>query len=126
MKNVLQSGLHFQTCKMLWHCATRTVYSALYVTQSDKKGLIAGKYICLLNIMYLNCSVSYWNSVNFNKISRNVCISGEGFDVYAKSYKISNFEIMVKFWRAISPFLSERVTYIHVSNPCATYILSVV
>jgi len=50
-----------------------------YVTRSDKKGLIARKYMCSLNIMYLNCSVSYCNSVNFNKTSMNFCISGEGF-----------------------------------------------
>jgi len=32
----------------------------------------------------------------------NFCISGEGFyDAYRKDYKISNFEIMVKFWQAL-------------------------
>jgi len=33
------------------------------------------------------------------------------YDVYANDYKISNFEIMVKFWWAIRPFLSDLVTY---------------
>jgi len=33
----------------------------------------------------------------------------DSYDVYAKSYKISNFEILVKFWHAISP---DRITYV--------------
>jgi len=40
-----------------------------YVTQSDEKGLIAGKYTCSLNNMYLKFSIRYYNSVTFIKLS---------------------------------------------------------
>jgi len=52
---------------------------ALYVTQSDKKGLIAGKYICSLNNMFLKFSIRYYNSVTFIKLSINFYISGKKF-----------------------------------------------
>jgi len=35
-----------------------------------------------------------------------------GCRVYTKIYKVSNFEIMVKNWWAISPFLSDQVTIV--------------
>ena len=38
-------------------------------TQSDKKGLIAGKYMCLRNNMYLKFSIRYYNSVTFIKLN---------------------------------------------------------
>ena len=50
-----------------------------YVTQSDKKGLIAGKYMCSLNNMYLMFSIRYYNSVTFIKLSINFYISGKDF-----------------------------------------------
>ena len=50
-----------------------------YVTQSDKKGLIAGKYMCSLNNMYLKFSIRYYNSVTFIKLSINFYISGKDF-----------------------------------------------
>jgi len=40
-----------------------------YVTWSDKKGLIAPKYMCLLNSVYLHYCVSDNTSVSFSKIS---------------------------------------------------------
>jgi len=70
-----------------------------YVTQSDKKGLIAGKYMSSLNNMYLKFSIRYYNSVTFIKLSINFYISGKvlnSYHVCTKSYKISNLEIMVK------------------------------
>ena len=47
------------------------------VTLSDKIGLIAGKYMFLLNNVYLYLCVSYNNSVSFSKISINLYISDE-------------------------------------------------
>jgi len=47
------------------------------VTQSDKIGLIAGKYVILLNDVYLYFCVSYNNSVSFSKISMDFYISDE-------------------------------------------------
>ena len=41
----------------------------LYVTECDKMGLIAQKYMCLLNNVYLHFCVSYNNSVRFSEIS---------------------------------------------------------
>jgi len=75
------------------------LHNLIYVTQSDKKGLIAGKYICSLNNMYLKFSIRYYNSVTFSKLSINFYISGKSLNSYhvcTKSYKISNFEIIVK------------------------------
>ena len=51
----------------------------IYVTQSDKKGLIAGKYMCSLNNIYLKLSIRYYNSVTFIKLSINFYISGNDF-----------------------------------------------
>ena len=53
--------------------------NSIYVTQSDKKGLIAGKYMCSLNDMYLKFSIRYYNSVTFIKLSINFYISGKDF-----------------------------------------------
>jgi len=83
------------------------------VTRSNKSGLIAGKYMFLLTNVYLYFCVSYNNSVSFSKISINFYISDENLrscQLHTLSYKISNFEIMVKIWRAISPILSDQVT----------------
>jgi len=93
----------------------------IIVTQSDKKGLIAGKYMCSLNNMYLHFFVSYNNSVKCSKISINFYISDEifkwlSYHVYTKSYRVSSFEIMVKNWWAISPFLSDWVTIVNKGN----------
>ena len=49
----------------------------LYVTRCDKIGLIARKYMFLLNNVYLHFCVSYNNSVRFSKISINLYISDE-------------------------------------------------
>jgi len=51
----------------------------VYVTQSDKKELIARKYMCSLNNMYLKFSIKYYNSVTFIKLSINFYISGKSF-----------------------------------------------
>ena len=56
-----------------------SVHSGIYVTRSDKKGLIAGKYLCLLNNPFLYSRVTYNNSVCFTKISVNVYVSYEKF-----------------------------------------------
>ena len=48
-----------------------------YVTQSDKIGLIARKYIFLLNNVYLYFSASYNNSESFCKMSINFYTSDE-------------------------------------------------
>jgi len=87
----------------------------IIVTRSDKKGSIARNYRCLINSLYFHFYVSYKNSVNISKISMNFYISVQIFSyhhVHRKSYKILNFENMVKIWPAISPFLSDRVTII--------------
>jgi len=57
----------------------RVNVNAQYVTQSDKKGLIAGKYMYSLNNMYLKFSIRYYNSVTFIKLSINFYISGKSF-----------------------------------------------
>jgi len=51
----------------------------LLVTQSDKKGLIAGKYMCSLNNMCLKFSIRYYDSVTFIKLSINFYISDKSF-----------------------------------------------
>jgi len=51
----------------------------IYVTQSDKKGLIVGKCICSLNNMYRKFSIRYCNSVTFIKLSINFYVSGKSF-----------------------------------------------
>jgi len=50
-----------------------------FVTQSDKEGLLAGKYMYSLNNMYLNFSIRYYNSVTFIKLSINFYIGGKSF-----------------------------------------------
>ena len=51
-----------------------------YVTESDKIGLIAVKYMCLLNNVYLHICVRYNNLVSFSKISIKFYRSGETFE----------------------------------------------
>jgi len=77
-----------------------------HIWPSLKKGLIAGKYMCSLNNMYLKFSIRYYNSVTFIKLSINFYISGKSYARLHKSYEISNLEIMVKIWRTISPKFS--------------------
>jgi len=50
-----------------------------YVIQSDKKGLIARKYMHSLNSMFLKFSIRYYNSVTFIKLSINFYMSGKSF-----------------------------------------------
>jgi len=47
----------------------------IYVTRSDKTGLIVGKYMCSLNNVYFCFCISYNDSVSFIKISIHFCIS---------------------------------------------------
>ena len=54
-------------------------FKYVYVTQSDKKGLIARKYMCSLNNIYLKFSIRYYNSVTFIKLSINFYVSGKDF-----------------------------------------------
>jgi len=51
----------------------------LIVTQSDKKGLIARKYMCSLNNMYLKFSIRYYYSVTFIKPSIKFYIGVKSF-----------------------------------------------
>jgi len=59
----------------------------VYVAQSDKKGLIAGKYMCSLNYVYLKFSIRYYGSVTFIKLSINFYISGKSFKLLSYLHK---------------------------------------
>ena len=91
-----------------WAAPIRAIPTT-YVTQSDKNGLIVGKYIRSLNSMHPYCFVSYNNSVSFKLNYAEVLKVLNSYYVYTKT---SNFEIMVKIWWAISPFLSDQITYL--------------
>ena len=66
-------------CVCVCVCVCACVCVCVCVTESDKMGHIAGKYICLLNNVYLHFCVSYNNSVSFSKISIAFYISGEKY-----------------------------------------------
>ena len=75
------------------------IFKILIAIESDKMELITGKYTFLPNNVYLHFYVSYKNSLSFSKISINfymVMKNLNNYHVHRKSYKISNFEIMVK------------------------------
>jgi len=70
----------------------------IFVTQSDKKGLIAGKYMCSLNNMCLKFSISYYNSVIFIKLSINFYISGKSFKIVIMSAQNAIKFQTLKLW----------------------------
>ena len=54
------------TAKCLYNLQNLFYFSALFVTQFDKRQLIDQKYKCSLNSVYLHFCVSYNNSANIS------------------------------------------------------------
>ena len=65
------------------------------VTRSDKKGLIARNYMCLLNNVYLHFCVRYNNSVGFSidyRFSINFWVSNVGgYHIYPQKRLLAKF-----------------------------------